>query len=104
MAKEFVERRHGTLYLKGSRVPLTAIVREFLDGEVPETIRAHYPTLTLEQVYGAISFYLGNKEEVDRDFEELRRSEEEFLTTHAPPPELKRKLERARTQALPRRD
>ena len=61
MNREFVERRDGSLYLTGSRVPLAHLVREFQHGELPEAIRSHYPTLTLEQVYGAITFYLGMK-------------------------------------------
>ena len=64
MRREFVERRDGSLYFIGSRVPLAHVIREFQHGETPEAIRSHYPTLSLEQVYGAITFYLGNKEEV----------------------------------------
>ena len=59
--KEFVEQREGSFYLIGSRVPLAFIVDEFMNGEAPEAIRTHYPTLSLEQVYGAITFYLGNE-------------------------------------------
>jgi uncharacterized protein (DUF433 family) len=61
MSKEFVERRDGSFYLIGSRVPLAHIVREFQRGESPEALRSHYPALSLEQVYGAITFYLGSQ-------------------------------------------
>src|SRR5438876_544268 len=67
MAKEFVERREGSFYLLGSRVPLAQVVLDFERGETAEGIRTHYPTLTLEQVYGAIAFYLGHKEDVAGD-------------------------------------
>ena len=50
MLKEFVERQNGSSYLIGSRVPLALIVQEFQNGEAPEAIRSHYPTLSLEQV------------------------------------------------------
>jgi len=103
MIREFVERRDGSLYLVGSRVPLAHVVREFQHGELPEAIRSHYPTLTLEQVYGAITFYLGSKEEVATDIAERERVEDEFAGTHAGPPDLKQKLERARQQLLARR-
>ena len=73
MAKEFVERRHDSFYLIGSRVPLAHIVRQFQNGEPPEAIRLHYPTLTLEQVYGAITFYLARRDEIDRYLEQRRR-------------------------------
>jgi uncharacterized protein (DUF433 family) len=103
MNREFVERRDGSLYLVGSRVPLAHVVREFQHGELPEAIRSHYPTLTLEQVYGAITFYLGAKEEVETDIAERERVEDEFGGTHPAPPDLRQKLERARQQLLARR-
>ena len=102
MTKEFVERRQGSFYLIGSRVPLALIVHEFRNGESPEAIQTHYPTLSLEQVYGAITFYLGNKEEVEKDLVERQRIEDEFTKRHAAPPELKQKLERVREQMLSR--
>jgi hypothetical protein len=84
-------------------VPLAHMVREFQRGELPEAIRSHYPTLSLEQVYGAITFYLGAKEEVEKDMAERERVEDEFTKTHPAPPHLKEKLERARRQPLARR-
>ena len=56
MDRDFVERRDESCYLVGSRVPLACIVREFQDGQSPEAIRSAFPTLTLEHVYGAITF------------------------------------------------
>jgi len=103
MSREFVERRDGSFYLIGSRVPLAHLVRAFQRGELPEAIRSHYPTLSLEQVYGAITFYLGAKEEVEADLTERERVEDEFTKTHPAPPHLKEKLERARQQLLARR-
>jgi uncharacterized protein (DUF433 family) len=96
MIKEFVERRDGSFYVNGSRVPLALVVQEFWRGESPENIRSHYPTLSLEQVYGAIAFYLGNQGDVEQDLAEREHLEEEFAKTHPAPPELKEKLGRAR--------
>jgi uncharacterized protein (DUF433 family) len=101
--KEFVERRHGSFYLTGSRVPLAHLVREFQLGESPEAIRSHYPSLSLEQVYGAITFYLGSKAEVEHDIEEREREEDEFDKTHPFPSHLKEKLEQARQELLARK-
>jgi uncharacterized protein (DUF433 family) len=103
MTKEFVERRQGSFYLIGSRVPLAHVVREFEHGESPEAIRSHYPTLSLEQVYGAITFHLGHKEEVEKDIAEREREEDDFSKTHPAPPEIKEKFERMRQQMLSRR-
>jgi uncharacterized protein (DUF433 family) len=104
MDKEVVERRHGSFYLIGSRVPLAHVIWEYRNGETPETIQSDcYTTLSLEQVNGAIAFYLANKEEVENDIVERRREEDEFARTHPAPPHLKEKLERARQKLLARR-
>jgi uncharacterized protein (DUF433 family) len=103
MAKDYIERREGTFYLIGSRVPLARIVYEFRNGAAPETIRLDYSTLSLEQVYGAIAFYLGNKEEVEKDMAELQRIEEEIMKAHTNPPGLKQKLLERRGQMSARR-
>ncbi len=103
MSKEYVERRQGSFYLIGSRVPLARIVRQFENGEPAEAIRLHYPTLSLEQVYGAITFYLGNTAAVEQDLVEREREEDEFEKTHPFPPQLKAKLERARRETPARR-
>lgn len=98
MDRHFVERRDDSFYLVGSRVPLASIVREFQDGQSPEAIRSAFPTLTLEQVYGAITFYLGHRAEVDEDLPTREREENAFSETHRTPADLKKKLERARGQ------
>jgi uncharacterized protein (DUF433 family) len=103
MAKEYIERREGSFYLIGSRVPLARIVFEFQNGAAPESIRSDYSTLTLEQVYGAITFYLANKDEVERDIADRRNQEEEFMRAHPNPPGLKQKLLERREQMLQRR-
>jgi len=54
MAREYVEHRKGGYYLIGSRVSLESVVYEFLRGESPEGIVQAFPSLSLEQVFGAI--------------------------------------------------
>jgi uncharacterized protein (DUF433 family) len=92
----FVERHDDSFYLVGSRVPLASVVREFQNGQSPEAIRAAFPTLTLEQVYGAITFYLGHRSEVDEDLAARDREENAFRETNPAPGDLREKLERAR--------
>jgi uncharacterized protein (DUF433 family) len=66
MAKDYVEQRDGTYKLVASRVSLDSVIYQFLDGLSPETIATEcFPTLSLEQVYGAIAFYLANRLEID---------------------------------------
>jgi len=55
----------GGWRIEGTRVSLDSVVHEFLDGESPEGIVEHYPRLALDQVYGAIAFYLSHQAEVD---------------------------------------
>jgi uncharacterized protein (DUF433 family) len=102
MHREFVERRDGGFYLAASRVPLDFIVREFQQGESPEAIRSDFPTLSLEQVYGAITFYLGHTDEVDKAMAERVRDEDAYSATHPMTPDLREKFERMARQ-LPAR-
>ncbi len=72
MEKGYIEQRDSGYYLTGSRVSLESVVLAFLDGLSPETIVTEcFPTLTLEQVYGAITYYLANRETVNTYLENL---------------------------------
>lgn len=62
---EYVEQRPDGFYIAGTRVSLDSIVYAFLHGETAEAIAQSFPTLALEQVYGAIAFYLANSERID---------------------------------------
>ena len=61
MNKQYVEQREGVYWVAETRVPLDSIVYAFLDGQTAEGIAQSFPVLTLEQVYGAITFYLANR-------------------------------------------
>lgn len=51
--------------VKGTRVGIETILHDFIYRSCsPEEIVAHYPSLTLEQVYATITYYLHNKERV----------------------------------------
>lgn len=97
MAKDYIEKREAGYYLIGSRISLDTIVQAFLDGDSPETIRRSLPTLTLEQVYGSIVFYLAHREEVEAsmtiDEEKLSALLQSYRDKN---PALFRKLEEAR--------
>lgn len=99
MPAEDVERRNGGYYIKGTRVSLDSIVYSFRDGESPESLRQNFSSLTLEQVYGAIAFYLAHREDVDAN---IREGEEE-LERSVPPlsqsrPDLFARLQKAREE------
>lgn len=57
---------HGVKRVGNTHVMLDSIVAAFQQGHSAETIVQQYPAVTLEQVYGAITYYLANKSEVDR--------------------------------------
>lgn len=65
MTTEYIEKRDGAYFIKGSRVSLDSIVNAFLEGISPERIVQSFPVLTLEEVYGAITYYLANQAEID---------------------------------------
>lgn len=94
---EYVEQRNGGFYVAGSRVSLDSIVYSFKAGDSPETIRQNFSSLSLEQVYGAIAFYLAHEQEVDVN---IRVGEEEIQRSVTPlsesRPELYARLERGR--------
>jgi uncharacterized protein (DUF433 family) len=56
----------GVWRIGQTRVSLDSVVIAYQQGHSAETIRQQYPALTLEQVYGAITFYLANREDVER--------------------------------------
>lgn len=63
---------HGVLRVGNTRVMLDSVVAAFHQGHSPETICQQYPSLGLEEVYGAIAYYLAHRQEVD---EYLRRQQ-----------------------------
>ncbi|QSJ17960.1 DUF433 domain-containing protein [Nostoc sp. UHCC 0702] len=64
-AKSYVEYRQDAYWIAGTRISLDSIVYAFQKGLSPESIVNSFPLLTLEQVYGAIAFYLANRADID---------------------------------------
>ena len=76
MENGYVIASQGSSYrVAGSRVSLDSLVYDFLSGLSPESIAENYDTLTLEQVYGAITYYLAHRSEVDAH---LKRNRAKF--------------------------
>ena len=55
----------GILRIGDTRVSLDSVVWAYNEGLSAEEIACRFPTISLDQAYGAISFYLGNKKQVD---------------------------------------
>jgi hypothetical protein len=79
---------------------LDSVIYAFLRGESPEGIVDSYPALMLEQVFGALSFYLANRETIDQ-YLRAGRDEFDLLREQArrANPALSAKLMSARKQA-----
>jgi uncharacterized protein (DUF433 family) len=55
---------HGVTRIGNSRVMLDSIVAGFEQDHSPETLQHQYPALSLEEVYGAITYYLAHADDV----------------------------------------
>ncbi|MFB8789709.1 MAG: DUF433 domain-containing protein [Potamolinea sp.] len=82
--KQYIEEQDGCYRIVGKRVSLDSIVYNFLAGQSPESIVQSFPVLELEEVYGAITFYLANRTTIDayllegeQIFESLRQQARE---------------------------
>lgn len=92
---------HGRLRVGNTRVLLDLVVYAYWQGETPETITENYPTLSLEDVYLVIGYYLRHRAEID---EYLRQQEAEAESAQAAqeasrPTKLTREILRARLDA-----
>jgi uncharacterized protein (DUF433 family) len=61
----YVEQRDGGYWVAGTRVSLDSIVYAFHAGQTAESMAHMFPVLSLEQVYGAVAYYLARCVEVD---------------------------------------
>ena len=75
MEKSYVEQHDGGYWVTGTRVSLDSLVYAFWEGQTAESLAQSFPVLTLEQVYGAITYYLANREVIDAY---LRQQEADF--------------------------
>jgi uncharacterized protein (DUF433 family) len=99
MAKEYIEERDGNYYVVGTRISLDSIVYAFRRGESPETICQNFELLRLEEVYGAIAYYLANQADIEAYL--IRQNEQwaEGKRNAEPlPADLRQRLVRARDE------
>lgn len=65
MSKVYVTKAEDTYRVAGTRVSLDSLVYLYREGISPEGMVESYPALTLEQVHGALAYYLANQKEID---------------------------------------
>ena len=97
--KEYIEKRDEGYWISGKRISLDSIVYAFRRGQSPESINRSFPLLTLEEIYGAIAFYLANQAEIDKyliaeevEFEKMRETSNDA--------NWRRKMQKARQELL----
>ncbi len=97
MPKDYVRQIEGSYRVGNTRISLDSLVYLFREGMSAESMVESYPALTLEQVHGALAFYLANQEEIDAYLTEGRRvAQSEHEQSRKTNSELIAKLQRAR--------
>ena len=99
MTKEYIEQRDGNYYVSGTRVSLDSLIHAFHRGESPESICQNFELLHLEEVYGAIAYYLANQAGIDAYLLSQGKKWSEGKRTSEPlPAGLRERLTRVREQ------
>ncbi len=97
MHKEYVKKIEDVYRVGDTRVSLDSLVYLFREGMSVESMVESYPALTLEEVHGALAYYLANQEEIDGYLAEGERvSESQHAHSRSVNAELIAKLRRAR--------
>lgn len=65
MPKNYVSKIEGAYRITDTRVSLDSLIYLFREGLSVESMVDSYPALTLEQVHGALAFYLANQQKID---------------------------------------
>lgn len=68
---------YGRVLIGNTRVTLDLVIHQFQKDETPEAIQQHYDTLTLDEIYAVITYYLQNRTEVDAYMREVEAAEEQ---------------------------
>jgi len=92
--------------IKGHRIGIDDVLYYYLEGYTPEEIAAQLPTLSLEEIYATITYYLQNRAELDAYLIRLAAWREQRYQEWAtnPPPLVQRlralKAEREKDRAV----
>ena len=64
----------GSIRIGSSRITIDCVVHEFTSGATAEQIQDDFPSLSLREIYGVISYYLEHQDRVEEYL--LRREQE----------------------------
>jgi uncharacterized protein (DUF433 family) len=97
MPKEYVKNIEGVYRVGDTRVSLDSLVYLFREGMSVESMVESYPAVSLEQVHGALAFYLANQREIDAYLADGQRTaESQHQQSRQTNAKLIAKLQRAR--------
>lgn len=84
----------GDIRVKGTRVGIETILEDYLNAFSPEEISLRYPSVSLEEVYATITFYLHNQKDIDRYLSTWKKhAEDEWKKQQQSPSPLVRRLQ-----------
>jgi uncharacterized protein (DUF433 family) len=63
--------------IKGHRIAIQHVLNKYRQGKGPDELLCRFPTLSMEEIYATILYYLANKEEVEVYLERERLMDEE---------------------------
>jgi len=87
---------------KGHRIGIDDVLYYYLEGYTPEEIIANLPSLTLEQIHAAITYYLHNQSEMNDYLTRLATwREEQYRDWLNEPPEVVQRLRALKAQQTP---
>ena len=88
--------------LRGTRVGIETVVRDYWEGASPEEIALRYSTLTLEQIHATITYALANQAQVDAYLQRVhQRQEAAWQAAQQQPSALMRALQTRLAQRRP---
>jgi uncharacterized protein (DUF433 family) len=62
--------------VRGTRIGLETIIEAYRSGATPEEILIRFPSLSLLQIYAAITYYLARQDELDAYVRRVRAEQE----------------------------
>jgi uncharacterized protein (DUF433 family) len=75
-----IQESDGTVHVTDSRVTLDTLVGAFQKGATAEQVQDSFPSLSLQQIYATIAYYLEHQAEVEA-YLKLRREEAASVRT-----------------------
>ncbi len=93
----------GTIRITGTRVSLDSVVHEYEQGATPEEIAVSFPSLRIEDIYAAITYYLNHREQVEEYLRQQEGDAEAIRRRIESAPDYQRKMQDLRARILKRR-